>query len=522
MAKYLDQEGLKYLWGKITDADNANQTKTDEALALKGGYIEYANDGFIKLWASEADSKTEGKNPLSKFDASAFIADGMLDDVTIIASSEDTPINYEGTEYTDGTKFIKFSWNAENADGTQKVDYLKIDEIGKVYTGSSSINIDENNQLSVSNVSSAKVTTEEITVEGGPLADILKSAGINKIDSNMDMYTLLLKLACKEMWPESTSFTAGKATVSIKAPSFTLSNSGTTVEVGTKCALSEITLPEAAIPGSTTPKVTGFTNGYSSADNNTKEFSSTEALASIKDGYPQLLEGNYKLAIDYTGFNSEADISNAAEDADYSKIEYGGNDGLIATLGTNTVKASVTGPKAYVEFESIPEYYACSNLNNTHNETGVFHKSTAQENLNYTSGASSNSKSLSVTGKYKYFAGYTTITDVTTMDSDSVRALTGISNPDQEFLPLNSGESLTLIGGATKTEDGKSVVFAIPTTYTLSVQEGMTGSEMIGAGFKEAQVSVKTGELTTTYNVYMYPITSPTGSINIKNVIISK
>lgn len=514
MAKYLDQEGLKYLWGKITDADNANQVETEKALATKGGYIEYAKDGFIKLWASEADSKLEGATPLSSFDASAFIADGMLDDVTIVTSSEDNEIIYNETSYTDGTKFIKFTWNTE---GNNKVDYLKIDEIGKVYTGSTSIEINDNNEISVTNVSSAKVTSQPITVEGGPLADALKAAGFTTIDETTDLYTLLLKLACKETWPTSTKFEAGNATVSLAKPSFTLSNSGTTVEVGTKCVLSEVTIPSAAVPDSTQPKVTGFTNGYSSADNNTKEFSATEVKANLKENYPTLLEGNYTMAIDYTGFNNIDDI-NATADADYTNVKYDGNDALIATFNTNTVKVTITGPKAYAEFEDIPAYYACSNLKNTHNEDGTFHVSDAHENLNYTSGISSNNKSLSVTGKYKYFAGYTSVTDVTTLESDDVRALTDIG---EGFLPIS--DSLTIIGtDAVKTQEGKSIVFAIPTTYTLSVQEGMTGTELIGTSFKEAQVGVKTGELTTTYNVYMYPITSPTGSINIKNVIISK
>ena len=196
MGKYLDQAGLEYLWSKIKAEDAANQSTTNTALAQKGGYIEYdETNQLIKLWASEAAKSETGAEPLSSFSTAAFIKDGMLDDVDIVTSSESLPIIYGGVEYKDGTKFIGFTWNT---DAGTKTDYLRVDEVGKTYKGSDSIAIGTDNKISVTNVAEAKVTKNTIRVEGGPLEDILKAAGITEIDSSMDLTTLLLKLACKE------------------------------------------------------------------------------------------------------------------------------------------------------------------------------------------------------------------------------------------------------------------------------------------------------------------------------------
>ena len=118
--KYLDSVGLSHLWGKVKDG-----------LAAKGSGLAY-DGGFIYL--KDANGNVLGKG----IDATPFIKDGMLDDVTIIEATEDSPVNYEGVEYTSG-KFIKFSWNT--AAGAGKVDFLKVDEIGKTYSGSDSISI---------------------------------------------------------------------------------------------------------------------------------------------------------------------------------------------------------------------------------------------------------------------------------------------------------------------------------------------------------------------------------------------
>ena len=397
------------------------------------------------------------------------------------------------------------------------------EKYGSIYKGDKILGTTEANNL---------VLTSDITIAGGPLANNIAESGETWpaswtsgnekfIPAGTSLQDIMMKLFCVEKYPTSTSFSAGSAKCTIVVPSFTLGSSGSTVEVGTKCTLSDVTISEAVPAANAYPKVTGFTYGYSAADDNTRDSSDTQIQSTIKTA-AALNSGNYQLAIDYTGFNSATDES-ATANADYSKVSYTGKD-LIATAGTNSVKATVTGPTASITYNDIPSYYACSNLKNTRSGAnvgeGVFHKSEEKKNLTYTSGAATNNTTLSVTAKYKYFAGYTTATDVTTLDSAAVRALTGIGSGNK-FLPTSGSE--TVIGGtSTATTAGKSVVIAIPSTYSLSVKEGLSGEEMIGVSFNEATVSVATGELNTNYKVYMYPITSPTANISIKNVVISK
>lgn len=418
---------------------------------------------------------------------------------------------------------VNFKYGSTTTDkNIQENDFVAINagfaeggntKYGSIYKGDKILGTTEANNL---------VLTSEITIAGGPLeADGKVAWSDGVIPAGTSMQDIMMKLFCVEKYPTTTSFSAGSAKCTIAAPSFTLGNSGATVEVGTKCTLSNVTISAAVPAANAYPKVTGFTYGYSAADDNTRDNSATEVVSTVKTA-AALNSGNYQLAIDYTGFNSAADES-ATANADYSKVVYTGKD-LIATVGTNSVKATVTGPTASITYNDIPSYFACSNLKNTRSGAnvgeGVFHKSAAKTGLSYTSGNATNNGTLSVTAKYKYFAGYTTATDVTTLDSAAVRALTGIGKGDK-FLPTSGSE--TIIGGtSTATTAGKSVVIAIPATYRLSVKEGLSGEEMIGVSFESTTVSVKTGEINTDYKVYMYPITSPTANISIKNVVISK
>jgi hypothetical protein len=508
MGKYLDYEGLEYLWSKIKAKDAANQSTTNTALAQKGGYIEYdETNQRIKLWASEEAKNIEGATPLSSFSTAAFIKDGMLDDVDIVTSSESLPIKYGDKTYKDGTRFIGFTWNTEAG---AKKDYLKIDEIGKTYDGSDSINISDDNKISVTNVANASVTKNTIKVEGGPLADILKSAGITEIDSTMDMTTLLLKLACKEKWPTSTPFSAGSITASLAKPSFTLSNSGSTVEVGTKCTMGAVSIPSAvSINNPTYPQVTGFTNGYSSENDNTKDSTDTFVKATMVEGSKKLNDDNYTMSITFTKFTktdkTTPDTINVTADADHTKVKYDSSIDLLVTQGDNKVKASIAGPKALVEFNDIAQYYVVSNLGNTTNsETGEpFHRSSAQTGLSYTSSQPTNNLELTVTGKYYYFAGYINDNELT---SDNVRALSGFPTAGEgriagkAFLETTG---LTLASEKVTLDKGTKVAFAIPTGYKLSLIESLSGSEQVGtAGVTKTTISVNTGEITTSYDVY--------------------
>lgn len=165
MSKYLDSTGLTHLWGKILEQDADVRTTTDAALAGKGGHITYDDTNrMIKLWAKAGDENDPSATPLSSIPVGDFVKDGMLSDVEIVtAGSVDNPaIDYDGKgtgedgSYIAGEKFIKFTWNADA--GEEKVDYLKVDEIGKVYTAGSGIAIGDNNTITAATTGEIKVS----------------------------------------------------------------------------------------------------------------------------------------------------------------------------------------------------------------------------------------------------------------------------------------------------------------------------------------------------------------------------
>jgi hypothetical protein len=128
-------------------------------------------------------------------------------------------------------------------------------------------------KLIVADTAETVKTTDEILVAGGPLADLLNKAGINSISSDTSMQDLFISLFTKELWPTNLAFKEGTVSAAITAPSFTLSSTNL-VEVGATVTIGKTTL-SAATMSTTARTYSGFTYGYSSANDNTKDSSNT-------------------------------------------------------------------------------------------------------------------------------------------------------------------------------------------------------------------------------------------------------
>ena len=158
--KFLDLDGVRTLWSAISAADNTLTTATNTLSSSKAGYISYdADTKRINLWASEGDAAISGKLPLSSIDASAFVKDGMLSSVEVVEASEGSPVD----GHTSGT-YIKFTWNTDS--GKAESTIIEASKIGKIYSGSTSINIDEaTNAIAVKEVNAnITKTTRQMTV----------------------------------------------------------------------------------------------------------------------------------------------------------------------------------------------------------------------------------------------------------------------------------------------------------------------------------------------------------------------
>lgn len=198
-----------------------------------------------------------------------------------------------------------------------------------------------------------------------------------------------MSLFTKELWPSQLTFKEGTITSSIGQPTFTLNKSGL-VEVGTEVTVSEITI-NAASSGSTNRSYSGFTYGYSIANDNTKDNSSTTinvsaiGIVSTNDAY------TLKRTINSAEVSAPTNTNPSQVKLDTTTFE--------AIEGNNSVKAEVTGTKYSGTFAEIPVYYACSNLG----KTSTSHKSDAKGQVTITSSIPSNSKTISITGVYPYF-----------------------------------------------------------------------------------------------------------------------
>lgn len=385
--KYLDLTGVETLWSAIKSADASVKTDLTNLIngikAKSGSSVGY-NSETKQMFLKDSEGNEIAN---SGFDASAFVKDGVLENVEIIETSENIKVTYgkdaEGNDVIyDGenkAKFIEFTWNT---DAGEKKDYLKVDEIGKTYTEDAiqSIKIGSDNTLSVNHVGSDKTkTSATITIAGGPLSEILSKVFTDgSIPANTSLQDILMKLACTELWPDGKEGRAeAKSSItalssSITAPTFDAGSLKTNdtylVKVGSSVNIGAVTTSKAAY---VVPKVSysGFTWGYATS-------TATDAQK-FKDDDPSAVTGSvttasgitYTLSRSVVGFTGAPTTPITAVDAAPSAEATSG----IAVKGTNSISftLSVDNIVHTGSLKNATTYYALSNLYNTNNESGA-------------------------------------------------------------------------------------------------------------------------------------------------------
>lgn len=294
-----------------------------------------------------------------------------------------------------GSKTIP-SATTSNAGVMSATDKVKVDKIITDGDGNKYLTDNGNYQELIEDTTETIKTTDAIPVAGGPLADLLNKAGINSISPDTSMQDLFVSLFTKELWPTNLVFKEGTVSAAIAAPSFTLSNTGL-VEVGATVTIGKTTLSVATM--STTARTySGFTYGYSSTNDNTKDSSNTTITVNASNAALNSVNYTMKRTTNGSVENATANTNPAQVTLDSKTFK--------AIEGTNTVKVDITGPTANATFASMPVYYACSNLGKTSEE----HKSVAKDTITKTSSTPSNSKTLNVTGVYPYYTNKDNIT----------------------------------------------------------------------------------------------------------------
>lgn len=480
--------------GKINEIDEVTKENANaiSGLTTRIGSLEGISqasdvkyeDGYINLY--DANGKKIGEG----FDASPFIVDGMLKSVSFVDDSDSETINTT----------LRFTFNTDS--GVKDIDVDFSDYVDTYHADGSSIELNSStNTFSVKEVAATKTkTVETIPVAGGPLESLLKNAGITEIAAGSSIEDVLFSLICKEKWAKTLTFSEGTVSSSIAQPTFTLTNSGETVEVGTKCTLSEITMGDATPSISKNRTYSGFTYGYSSKNDNSQDSTNTSITAGV-DVAAALNEGNYTMTRDYTQFNGATDDS-ATADATASNVKLAGAELTVSHVGSNSVKVTVGGPTASATFAAMPVYYACSNLKKTKDaakDSEGQYKSEAKDAKKVTSSAASNSKTLTVTGARAYWMG-AMATPLSEFTSTSIREAG--ENAESGLVKTLGANPATTISVPAGQYD---VVIATQKEISVVTSAAQFGSPITGnftANHTEVNIEGANGFTSVKYHVY--------------------
>lgn len=448
-------EALTSATEKNATAISGNTTAINaltERMAVVEG-IEHAADVVYEentIYLVDKDGNKLGDG----FDASDFVVDGMLESVTPV----------EGTnEFKFTFKKVDGSTEDFNVDFSKFVDTYKADE--------TSLTLDSTtNTFSIKNVEANKTKLgQKITIAGGPLANNIAESGEvwpaawtngteKFIPENATMYDIVMNLFCVEKWP--TNVTTSNATLvsTVSTPSLTYNgknsnNNSTTVEVGTTVSYEA---KSGKSDNTATPsKAIGFTYGYSSANDNTKDNAGTSISATF--GTVSAVTSSVP-TLTLSGKVSET-VEGTAGSAATGAATKSGN--VVIALGDNKIKAQSKSITYTGTCSALPVYYGCSNLGNTDNN-GTTYPSTAKEEVTLTSEAvNSGTIEINCIGAYKVFVGY--VADVPTT-SAGVRAMENNNR-------LGKGACGT--SGTEYTINNNYMVVAIPSGWNFTIQNDL-------------------------------------------------
>ena len=264
------------------------------------------------------------------------------------------------------------------------------------------------------------MTTAPITVQGGPLANNIAesgetwpfgtdTAGNKVIPAGTSIQDILTQLFLKEKWGAPEEPVVATLTTSVEAPTPILnadSKTDSLVEIGDTITVSKITANSVTYGGTETTSVSGFTYGYSIADDNTKDSSNTSVSASRNTPVPNSGE-TYSMTVTN---NFGATVQTIPTDATASNVicksSTNANIAFTGTAmkGSNTVSVSETGVGSTAIVDALPSYYACSNVGNTHKSDGstIKSKSVAENTLSI--GKPSDTSEASLTGVFAIYS----------------------------------------------------------------------------------------------------------------------
>lgn len=308
--------------------------KPEEGVEGEDGYVPSEQGQFLKF----TYLTTEGKENVVYINVSSFLSESEFGDGLDVSADGVVSVNVAVA-----TK--------ENADATVESgkNFLKLETDG-----------DGNKALAVRSVDTDSTILQKNIVVAG-MTDQFGAGNYKNNDvipAGTDIYTILQNILCKELYPTAVKSTQGNITSSVAQPTIDLSKSGT-VTYGTPCTLNSVTCGKLTVTPSAS-KVTGLTYGYSSADDDSADSTSTTITKNVTSS---ITDATYDLAVSFTGFNGQTSMTATGEGKDECKIESTALD--FITMGENKISVTQTGPAVKGEIEKIESGYTVSNLGNT-------------------------------------------------------------------------------------------------------------------------------------------------------------
>lgn len=482
------QAAIDHADGKVADVSTAVGELSTRISGLEG-LNRAENVGY------DRDTKTiyligKGGTKLGDgFNASEFIADTFLDSVAF--------------EEANGKKTnnLVFTFNTASGKNAFTVDFSKYVDV--YHADNDSLELNSNtNTFSIKNVDATKTTLgKTIQIAGGPLAnDVAESnevwpwneGGNRVIPAGKTLEEILSALFLKVV---NGTVTWGNAswTPSVNAPTVALSDNE--LEVGSVVKVS--TLSAGTANGGTRTATCTCSQGYFDANaegNPTGSHISGNKTISVNG----TVDGTASLSCTWNGNGQEITVNST----ELSVIE--GTNRLVVSQSGQTAKCDVL-PTTKV-FGATNTKVLLDNVHATFNDTKPADK------------ALTSSKEVTMTGKYKYFMGYSSNTAFLDFNSVSVRALT-----TKTGWVANNGTT-TIVGATAIKSNGSSIVIACPATYKLASINNGVGANIIDSFTTKGShgiVPVTTGNIVTDYNVYVYPITNG-AEVEFKNVTLTK
>lgn len=495
------REDLPDFGDAIADAEEAAKAYADEkvedvstavdGLSTRISGLENLNravdasyDGQY-IYLIDADGNKIGDG----FDASEFIVDGLLDSV----SFEEV----EGKK----TNNLVFTFNTAAGKEAFTVDFSKYVDVYRADNVSLELDSDTNT-FSIKNVDATKTTLgTTIQIAGGPLAnDVAESnevwpwyeGGNRVIPAGKSMEEILTALFLKVV-NGTVKWGSASWSPTISEPSVTMSASE--VEVGTTVKVTK--LQAGGVDAKTRTATCTCSQGYFNADadgNPTGSHNAGNKTISVNAS----IDGTAALACTWNDVATAITV-NTTE--------------LDVVEGTNTFIASQSGQKAVCNALPTTKVFAATNTKVLLDSVSA----TFSENKPADKPLSK-SKTVTVTGKYKYFMGYSSNTEYSQFNSAAVRALTTKTGN------VTVDGTTTIVDGTAIKSNGKSIVIACPAKYKLASINNGVGANIIDNFTTKGSygnVDVATGNITTTYKVYVYPITNG-AEVEFKNVTLTK